>query len=309
MAVVRNKIKVNGWNVGGNYSSYTQQGRFFRGLFAGDVVGMEVKQATSLGMDIEVHQGSAILTKNTHSAVIAEIQDTISMTVPTADQSNPRIDTVVIYEDGAVVIPENVDEYWQDGDGGRFKVAIITGTASATPSGATDREISRVLNTTTYAKLAKVRVEARTTTITQGNITDIRQALTPRYVSTNNVDWTTYKTPEIPTVKRDIPAGWGSVLHIARMGNIVVCRYGGIMQSNPVNVAAKPGERLPIGFRPSRNMHDIRLTFRMISNHNHTGAGVFSIAHDGSFTIQATTGGMNEVHGTVTYFTDDPFPA
>lgn len=90
---------------------------------------------------------------------------------------------------------------------------------------------------------------------------------------------------------------------------MVTCRYGAIMSSNPANVAARPTEKVPLGYRPSSNIWDQKMVFRMINNHNHTGAGVLSIAHDGSLIIEATAGGLNEVHGQITYYTDDPFPA
>src|SRR5574344_2231621 len=96
---------IHGFNIGGNNISGDQRGHFYRGVFSGNVTGMRVKQNSTPNMTVLVEHGSALLNKNTISASIAEIKSDTSVTIDTANTSNPRIDTVVIYEDTSVAIP------------------------------------------------------------------------------------------------------------------------------------------------------------------------------------------------------------
>ena len=93
---------IHGFNIGGNNNSFDQRGHFYRGVFSGNVSGMLVKQNSTPNMTVLVEHGSALLNKNTTSASIAEIKADTSVTIDTANISNTRIDTVVIYEDTSV---------------------------------------------------------------------------------------------------------------------------------------------------------------------------------------------------------------
>ena len=134
---------IHGFNIGGNNNSFDQRGHFYRGVFSGNVTGMLVKQNSTPNMTVLVEHGSALLNKNTTSASIAEVKSNTSVTIDTANTSNPRIDTVVIYEDTSVAIPTVEASYWQDGDGGRFKIVSLPGAAAASPVALSDAKTLR----------------------------------------------------------------------------------------------------------------------------------------------------------------------
>ena len=169
---------INGWNVGGNNNSFDQRGHFYRGVFSGNVTGMRVKQNSTPNMTVLVEHGSALLNKNSISASIAEIKSDTSVTIDTANTSNPRIDTVVIYEDTSVAIPTVEANYWQDGAGGRFKIVSLPGTAAASPVALSDSSIQSAIGAgKPWTRLADITVPANSTTIVNSNIADKRSEL------------------------------------------------------------------------------------------------------------------------------------
>ena len=171
---------INGWNVGGNNNSFDQRGHFYRGVFSGNVTGMLVKQNSTPNMTVLVEHGSALLNKNSISASIAEIKSDTSVTIDTANTANPRIDTVVIYEDTSVAIPTVEASYWQDGAGGRFKTVSLPGTAAASPVALSDANIQSAIGAgKPWTRLADITVPANSTTILNSNIADKRRIVSP----------------------------------------------------------------------------------------------------------------------------------
>lgn len=162
---------IHGFNIGGNNNSFDQRGHFYRAFLSGNVSGMTVKQNSTPNMTVLVEHGSALLNKNTISASIAEIKSDTSVTIDTANTANPRIDTVVIYEDTSVTIPTVEASYWQDGAGGRFKIVSLPGTAAASPVALTDANIQSAIGAgKPFARLADITVPANSTTILNSNI-------------------------------------------------------------------------------------------------------------------------------------------
>lgn len=162
---------INGFNIGGNNNSFDQRGHFYRAFLSGNVSGMLVKQNSTPNMTVLVEHGSALLNKNTISASIAEIKSDTSVTIDTANTSNPRIDTIVIYEDTSVAIPTVEANYWQDGAGGRFKIVSLPGTAGAAPTALTDANIQSAIGAgKPWARLANITVPANSSTIVNSNI-------------------------------------------------------------------------------------------------------------------------------------------
>lgn len=171
---------VHGFNIGGNNNSFDQRGHFYRGVFSGNVTGMLVKQNSTPNMTVLVEHGSALLNKNTTSASIAEIKSDTSVTIDTANTSNPRIDTVVIYEDTSVAIPTVEANYWQDGAGGRFKIVSLPGTAAASPVALSDANIQTAIGAgKPWTRLADITVPTNSTTILNSNIADKRKIVSP----------------------------------------------------------------------------------------------------------------------------------
>lgn len=162
---------IYGFNIGGNNNSFDQRGHFYRAFLDGNVSGMAVKQNSTPNMTVLVEHGSALLNKNTISASIAEIKSDTSVTIDTANTSNPRIDSIVIYEDTSVTIPTVEANYWQDGAGGRFKIVSLPGTAAASPTALSDANIQSAIGAgKPFARLANITVAANSTTIINSNI-------------------------------------------------------------------------------------------------------------------------------------------
>lgn len=189
---------IYGFNVGGNNNSFDQRGHFYRGVFSGNVSGMRVKQNSTPNMTVLVEHGSALLNKNTTSASIAEIKSDTSVTIDTANTSNPRIDTVVIYEDTSVAIPTVEANYWQDGAGGRFKIVSLPGTAAASPVALSDASIQTAIGAgKPWTRLADITVPANSSTIVNSNITDKRAqiggTIPDKSVTANKIDFTTLR--------------------------------------------------------------------------------------------------------------------
>ena len=188
---------IHGFNIGGNNNSFDQRGHFYRAFLNGNVSGMLVKQNSTPNMTVLVEHGSALLNKNSISASIAEIKSDTSVTIDTANTANPRIDTIVIYEDTSVAIPTAEASYWQDGAGGRFKIVSLPGTAAASPVALSDATVQTTIGAgKPWTRLANITVPANSTTIVNSNIADNRSQLSsilaPNSVKAQNVDFTTF---------------------------------------------------------------------------------------------------------------------
>ena len=191
---------INGWNVGGNNNSFDQRGHFYRGVFSGNVSGMLVKQNSTPNMTVVVEHGSALLNKNSISASIAEIKSDTSVTIDTANTSNPRIDSIVIYEDTSIAIPTVEADYWQDGAEGRFKVVSLPGTAAASPVALSDANIQSAIGAgKPWTRLADITVPANSTTILNSNIADRRAQLggtvPDKSITASKIDLSTFMAP------------------------------------------------------------------------------------------------------------------
>ena len=201
---------IYGFNIGGNNNSFDQRGHFYRGVFSGNVSGMLVKQNSTPNMTVLVEHGSALLNKNTTSTSVAEIKADTSVTIDTANTSNPRIDTVVIYEDTSVAIPTVENDYWQDGAGGRFKIVSLPGTAAASPVALSDASIQTAIGAgKPWTRLADITVPTNSTTIVNSNIADKRTKLggviPDSSVTADKLDFATrgdYSTAEVDTGRK-----------------------------------------------------------------------------------------------------------
>lgn len=184
--MARNDVNAYGMNI--NYSDTTpgQYGHLMRDLWAGSVAGMTVVQNGTPNMTVTVNPGSAILTKNTVSSVIAEVKAQTSVPISTANTTNPRIDAIIIYED--TTVSTALSSYITDGAGGSFKLASIVGTPAASPTAISDSAIQTEIGAgKPWTRLADVTVAANTTTIINSNIADKRSLISPGYLADNSV--------------------------------------------------------------------------------------------------------------------------
>jgi hypothetical protein len=176
-----NTTNAHGMNISWNDTTPGQFGHFIRDAFSGAVAGMEVSQNGTPNMSVNVAPGSAILTKNTVSSVIAEVKATTNVVISTASTSNPRIDTIIIYED--TTVSNALSAYIIDGAGGSFKLASVVGTPGASPTAPNDAAIQAEIGAgKPWARIADVTVPTSTTTIINSNISDERALISPSYV-------------------------------------------------------------------------------------------------------------------------------
>lgn len=184
-----NTSNIHGMNVAGSDSTPEQFGHFLRDAWSGAVSGLLVKQNSTPNMTVLVERGTALLTKNTFSSVVAEVKADTSVTISTANTSNPRIDAIVIYEDTSVT----VTPYIVDGVGGRFKLASVVGTPAASPTAPSDGTVESEIGAgKPWTRLADVTVVANTTTIINSSIRDARTILAP---SSGGDGWLNLPTP------------------------------------------------------------------------------------------------------------------
>lgn len=179
-----NTANIHGMNLNGSDATPEQFGHLLRDAWTGAVSGLAVKQNTTPNMTVLVERGTALLTKNTFSSVVAEVKADTSVTISTANTSNPRIDAIVIYEDTSVTFTP----YIVDGVGGRFKLAAVVGIPAASPAAPTDATINTEIGAgKPWTRLANVTVAANTTTIINSNVADQRTMLTPASLADGSV--------------------------------------------------------------------------------------------------------------------------
>ena len=188
-----NSTNVFGFNISGNNTSPDQFGHLIRKVYNGYIQGLEATQNSTPNMTVSVAEGIAVLTKNTTSSVWGEVKTATNVTIQTADTANPRIDTVIIYEDTSVTLP-TAKPYLTDGGGGRFKLASISGTAAASPVALTDSAIqSQIGAGKPWARIADITVPANSTTILNSNINNsvsnqLSAAIAEKAITADKID-------------------------------------------------------------------------------------------------------------------------
>lgn len=145
-------------------------------LFAGDIAeGMAVTQASSANMTVVVNNGSCFIPTGTYPNSYAfDCATTTSggkaVTVPTANTSNPRIDTIVAYVNTSATLSTSPAN-----NPGVLVFADVPGTPASSPSAPSGATIEAAIGAgNPYITLANVLVGANVTSIVNSNITDLR---------------------------------------------------------------------------------------------------------------------------------------
>lgn len=100
----------------------------------------------------------------------------ISVTVPTANTSNPRIDVIVIYVDYGLT---PVDTF-PNNNNGVIKAKLVQGVAAAVPNKPTNSDILTAIGASNYyTELATYLLPANATTVSDSMITDTRVLTQP----------------------------------------------------------------------------------------------------------------------------------
>ena len=142
----------------------------------GNVIeGMKVIQNTSANMTVLVGAGSALIPTGTYPTSFAyHVANTNnsgeSVTVTTANTSNPRIDTIVAYVNTSATITSSPSN-----NPGVLVHADVAGTPASSPSAPSGATIQSAIGAANpYIVLANVLVGANVTSIVNSNITDLR---------------------------------------------------------------------------------------------------------------------------------------
>lgn len=145
--------------------------RFQTNVWSGNVIGngLQVTQNSPLGMSVLVGEGDARIPYSDY-AYTPWVDGSETVTIATANPSNPRIDRVVMYIDRSEprqqVNPNNP---------GIAKLMAVAGTPGAVPVRPSNVTVQAAVGAgNPYIDLADVRVNAGVTQITNANISDTK---------------------------------------------------------------------------------------------------------------------------------------
>ena len=144
--------------------------RFQTKVWSGNIVsGLQAVQRSPLAMGINISVGDAKVDYSTYGYTVWT--DAIeSVSIATADPSNPRIDRIVCYVDRAVT-PSSTNS----NNPGIVKFKSVAGTPAASPSAPSDVTVQTSVGASNpYFDIARVLVGTGVTTIDNSKITDTR---------------------------------------------------------------------------------------------------------------------------------------
>jgi hypothetical protein len=141
-------------------------------LFTGDVIdGFTVVPKT--GLTVTLEPGNAFVRyglTDVASARLVSLVAGFDLTHDTADASNPRIDSIVVYVDNNVALAANTP----DGKGAA-KAMIVKGTPNANPLAPNATAIQSAVGATNpYLVVAQDRIDAGVSVVASNKITDVR---------------------------------------------------------------------------------------------------------------------------------------
>lgn len=199
-----------GNNGSGKTDWYGSFGTILRKIMIGEVIeGLAVEAKPSPNMSVSVLPGTVAIPTGSapaENALLGRIDTSggESVAIATANSSNPRNDIVVLFYDAAVInntTPNNP---------GSVKVIAVAGTPAASPADPNASAIQAAIaaagasSSSPYVILARVRVNASVTQITNANVTDLRTPasarLAPKVVTADKTDFGgSFSTSEVNT--------------------------------------------------------------------------------------------------------------
>jgi len=146
--------------------------KFQTNAFTGNVLngGLQVTQNSPLAMNVKVSGGDARIPYSDYAYtawIPAGSPETV--TVTTANPSNPRIDRLVMYVDRGET-PSSATA----NNPTLCKLMLVAGTPAGSPSRPSNGTVDTAVSNNPYIDLADIRVNAGVTQITNANITDTR---------------------------------------------------------------------------------------------------------------------------------------
>ena len=168
--------------------------KFQTNAFTGNVLdgGLLVTQNSPLAMNVKVSGGDARIPYSDYAYtawIPAGAPETV--TVTTANPSNPRIDRLVMYVDrGATPSSATANNPTL------CKLMLVAGTPAGSPSRPSNGTVNTAVSNNPYIDLADIRVNAGVTQITDANITDTRVQAVPRELAGVIKDYAGLEAPE-----------------------------------------------------------------------------------------------------------------
>lgn len=146
--------------------------RFQTKVWSGNVLnGILVSANSTPNMTVVVTSGDIKIDYSNY-AYTAWNDSNASITISTADTSNPRVDRIIAYIDRSMT--------WsgQTNNPGGLKFIAVAGTPAAAPTKASDSVVNTAVSNNPWCEIATVNVAANVTQITGVNITDTRKKIT-----------------------------------------------------------------------------------------------------------------------------------
>lgn len=158
-------------------------GRHEANFLSGDIInGFETVIAT--GLQVTVKPDNAVIRSGsggTASAHLVSLTADFTLTLATADTSNPRIDAIVLYVDTSVTLPSGTPTAANLDGLGVAKIIKVTGSPNSNPSAPNAAAIQAAIGSTSYpyTVLATWRVNANVSALSHDRCTDTRVFATP----------------------------------------------------------------------------------------------------------------------------------
>ena len=294
------------FNYGGGMHSPAALTQFIRDALDGEVAnGMEVVAGS--GMNVTVKSGTASVGKDPSYDI--NIIGSESVSVGAASPSNPMNTLIVAYVDrdvaGSTAVTDNTNDV--------FKLKAVSGAAAATPSDPTTSAIQAAIGAANpFIVLARVRKQAGATSVTAGDIVDLRKMITlrsGRINDSNIIDDSTIQPrhmalfTEQNTIKEMVNIGYSLKASVVRVGQLVFLTVGGTT-ALPTNLASL-SEKMPDKFCPASFFGWVNLKLTARNSGKLSGTAIIRISPTGIMDCVANSG-HNEWYGTACWFTDKP---
>lgn len=159
-------------------------GRHEANFLSGDIInGFETVIGT--GLQVTTKPGNAVIRNGsggTASAHLVSLTADFTVTLATADASNPRIDAIVLYVDTSVSLPSGTPTAANLDGLGVAKLIKVNGTPAASPTAPSTAAIQSAIGSASYpyTVLANWRVNAGVSALAQTNCTDTRVFAAPK---------------------------------------------------------------------------------------------------------------------------------
>lgn len=172
--------------------------RFQTKVWLGNVIsGLAVTENSPLARNVLVPVGDLKIDYGDYSYT-AWNDAAVTVSLATADTTNPRIDRIIAYIDRALTTGGTNNP-------GYLKFVAVAGTPGAVPAKASDATVNAAIGASNpWCEIATVRVEANATTIANAKITDTRVMIT---VPNNSVPAAALKAGIVDNTKLSITPG------------------------------------------------------------------------------------------------------